>query len=348
MTETDPPSPCQCRHCLQDNGAVRGKELLSHKPATRKPTKSTLSRLPPNRRPSMKLSGTVHSPKDTAGDPPRRAQRPVIADGQTILARVRVAVPSADVVNPHSANSWPILHELVWCKLWRPIAWAELLIDFWPGIIKEDIDGSNEYVMTLIGVTHNVSISLDDMVPYRAYRIEETLVHGVQRCCRRETRVRLLNLDRYLRAELDDNRFAAVSSAFLFAIAFSEHLATVWSWTSKSNIADSGSVVAAPSKSRYALRSQRSKEQYNVLWWGPECVESRQLVRLKMSHDALSINEDVWAAASSSSVGSERPIFLQVHSISHWLKSQRMGRSLAGPVVAGMIFELVDENQCCE
>ena len=347
----NPPPSCQCRHCLRDKGAVRGKELLSKKSASRKPTNSTALRLPPNRRSSIKSSSITHShsSKDTTRGSQRHTLQPSIVNNQSILACVRVAAPitapNADI-DARSANAQPILHELVWCKLRRSIAWEEVAIDFWPGIIKEDIDGSNEYVLTLIGVIQNIPVSLDATVPYRAYRTEETLIRGIQRCCRGETRPRFLNLDRYLRTEMDGSRFAAVSSAFIFAVTFSEHLATVWSWSSKPNISGRGSVVAAPSQSRYALRSQRSKaKQYDVLWWGPECIKSRQLVQLKMSQDVIFMNEDVSAAPTNRSAGSEGPVFLQIHSISYWPKPQRMRRSLAGPVVAGMIFELTDEHQ---
>jgi len=352
MADTaDPPPSCQCRHCLQDKGAVRRKESSSQK--SRKLVKSATSRSLPNRRSSAKLSGATqsHLPKVTTVALPHRTRRSsLIADGQSILARVRISAPiAAPSPDAHSVNTWPILHELVWCKLQRPIAWAEVLIDFWPGIIKEDIDGSNEYLVTLIGITHNVSITPGSMMPYRAHRVGETLVCVFQRCCRGETRVRLLNLDRCLRTELDDNLFSVVSSAFLFAITFSERLATLWSWTSKSNITDRGPVVAAPSQSRYALRSRRSKtEQYDALWWGPECIERGQLVQLKMSQDVISISEDLSVApplTTNHSAGPGRPTFLQIFSITHRQKSQRIEGSLAGPVVAGMIFELTDEHQ---
>ncbi|KAF9644160.1 hypothetical protein BDM02DRAFT_3131943 [Thelephora ganbajun] len=296
---------------------------------------------PIRRVPLHLASGTIHSYslKDTTDDSPHRARRSsLVADSHSILACVRVAAPivapSADV-NLHLASAWPILHELVWCKLRQPIARVEILVDFWPGLIKEGTNGSNEYLVTLIGITHNVSISLDVMVPYRAYQMGENLIRGIQRCCRGETRIRLFNLDRYLRTEMDDNRFAVVSAAFLFAIAFSEHLATVWSWTSKSNIDDP--------------RSRRSKEEkYDVLWWGPECIERRQLVQLKMPRDAISIGEDASAApplTGNCPAGLERPAFLQIHSISYWPKSQRTGGSVTGPVVVGMVFELADEHQ---
>ena len=350
-----PSSPCRCRHCLQDKGAVRGKGRLPRRSAARGLIKSTSSRLPTNRRSSMKPSGPIHSypSKNTTDDTPRHPRRPSgIVDGRTVLARVRIAdpitAPSADI-DVRSATAWPVLHELVWCKLHRPIAWVEVLIDFWPGIIKEDVDGSNEYQVTLIGITHDVSISLDAMVPYQTYRTEEALVCRIQRCCRGKTRIKLLDLDRYLGIKMDDSRFAAVSSAFLFAIKFSEHLATVWSWTSKLNVTDHEPAVAAPTPSRYALRSRRSKEEgYGALWWGPECIKKWQLVRLKMSQDAISFGEDVSAAPplTDSPVGSGSPIFLQIHSISYWPRSRRTGSSLAGPVVAGMIYELVDERQC--
>ena len=343
---TDPPPSCQCRHCLPDRRAVRGKELLSQK--SRKPVKPTVLRLPPNRRSPIKFSSTTlsHSSNGTTDGSQHHTTRPSITDNQSIFACVRVAAqiatPSVDG-NARSANTQPILYELVWCKLWRSIACAEVLIDFWPGIIKEDINGSDEYVVTLIGISHDMSISLNAMVPYRAYRIEETLIRGIKRCCRGGTRVRLLNLNRHLGTELDDNRFAAVSSVFLFAVTFSEHLATVWSWSSKLDNADCGSVAAAPSQSRYALRSQKSKEeQHNTLWWGPECIKIRQLVQLKISRDVISMGEDVSAPGS---VGSKGPVFLQIHTMSYLPKSQRTRRSLAGPVVAGMVFELTDEHQ---
>ena len=335
---------------------MRGKEPFLKKSATRKSVNSRAPRLSQNGTRSLKPPATTHShsSKDTADDSSRRSRSPQIIDSQSVLACVRVAAP---IVAPsvsvcgHSASAWPILHELVWCRLQRPIAWAGVLIDFWPGIIKGDIGGSNKYLATLIGVTDDVSVSLDDMVPYQAYWVEKALFSAIQMRCRGRTRVRLLDLDRDLRAEMNDSQYAAVSSAFLFAITFSKHLATVWSWASKTNTPDCGSATSSPSFSRYALRPRRSKEgQYTMLWWGPERIERRQLVRLKMSRNVIDIDDGVSAVPPSTvdrSIGSESPAFLQIHSISHWRKSLRPGGSLAGPVVAGTIFELVDKKDEC-
>ena len=356
---TDPPPVCQCHHCLQENGATRRKEPLLKKSVTRKSINSTTPRLSPNRTRSLKPPVTTHShsSKGTADDPSQYAHLPPqIVDSQSILACVRVAVPIAAPsasVGRHLANTWPILHELVWCKLRRSIAWADVLIDFWPGIIKGGVGGSSQYLVTLIGIAgEDVPISFDDMVPYQAYRVEEAMSSAIQRCCRGKTRIKLLNLVRDLPTEIDDSQYATISSAFLFAITFSKHLSTVWSWVPNSNVADRGSAATVPSLSRYALRSRRSKEgQYAVLWWGPERIERRQLVRLKMSRNVIEIGEGVSAVPPSAvdgSVGSEGPAFLQIHSISYWRKSLRPGGSLAGPVVAGTIFELIDKDECGE
>ena len=222
------------------------------------------------------------------------------------------------------------------------MALAGVVIDMWPGIIKEDNDGSDQYLVTLIGVTNNELVSMDAMVPYRAHRTAETLISGIRQLCRGQTRIKFLNLDRYLGRELDKNRSTVVSSAFLFATAFSEHLATVWSWKLKSNVVDPSSVRPAPSRSRYPLRLRKTTTEYDALWWGPECIEKRQLVQLKMSRDVISDP----SPTTDHSAGLEESVFLQIHSISCLPKSRRAGESIAGPVIAGMVFELTDGHQC--
>ena len=210
-----PPS-CQCHHCFQDRDATQGKELLSQKSVAQKPIKSTTSLSHPNKRSTMKLSSS-HLPKNTPDDSPCHTLQGSITNNRSIITCVHVVAPTTvpgATMSAHLTHLWPILHELVWCKLLQPIARAEVVIDLWPRIVKEGIDESSKYMVTLIGITHNVLISLDGMMPYQVYQMEAALIRGIQQCCWEETRVRHLNLDWYLRTKLDDNRFAVASSAF--------------------------------------------------------------------------------------------------------------------------------------
>ena len=214
------------------------------------------------------------------------------------------------------------------------------VIDLWPGIIKASPKGSGGYLVTLIGNTHDVFISLYAMVPYQAFRADEAMLRKLQPPRRKCVHTTLLNLEEYAEVEMDDDRFSTVSLAFSFAIAFSAHLATAWSWSANPDAAGSRPV-------KYALRSQTHKEKrYDVLWWGPECIEERQLVRLKMTSGAIFTdpNSPTVPALANYPVGPDQPLFLQVHSIFYHQK-RGQGRERLGPVVAGSMFDLVDENQ---
>ena len=347
----DPPPICKCLYCSDGGGVAGGKKNLPQEPRVRsKPVTPVTPRTTFNARPTKTISGIAHpgSSKVTGNVPPNHEQRPsIITHNHSILAHVRVSTPivaSNPYVGVCSTGGWPLPHELVWCELRRPIIWTGVLIDLWPGIVKEHNDGSTQYLVTLIGIARDERVSLDAMVPYRAHQTGDALVRVIRQSCQGQSRLRLLDLDRYLGPELDDDGRGVVSSAFLFALEFSGRLTTVWSWTSELGTPGHSSVRS----SRYALRSRRSKTQYDALWWGPECIKRWRLVQLKMSKDVIAMGEDAsngLPPAKNHSVALDTLTFLQIHSISYLPRSQRGRGSLCGPVVAGMIFGLTDGDQ---
>lgn len=365
-TTEQPARTCSCRYCLRnmfDERSVQGGENSHNKDNTRCSEQGrSLGKSTPRCSAKSTPSVSSRASRRSHSNPPIRTSTPkksadcprdsLPADGaKTVLACVRVAVskslPSADGALL-AAVPWPTMHELVWCKLQHPIVWVDVVIDFWPGIIKAAPLGQDECLVTLLGNIRDVRVSLQAMVPYQAHRVEEATIRKLQPTRRKRIRAALLDLEEYGGTVMDDSRFSTISSAFLFAISFSVHLATMWSWTANSEITGPVSASTRSLPRRYALRSQKHKEErYGVLWWGPERIEERQLVQLKMSPSAIFTNPDTPTASvfTAYPTGLDQPIFLQIHSMFYRQKPQKKGDHLVGPVVAGMIFDLVDESQ---
>lgn len=373
-TTEQPARTCGCRYCPRDKSDKRSvpKGKGSHhegklqRPKPR-PLPENLSRARRPAQPIPRISsragrGSHSKPLSvTSTSKDRTGSSPDLLPShgaKKVLGCVRVAVPKGSYSNGGTIltiASWPTMHELVWCKLEHSVIWIDAIIEFWPGIIKESPKGPEGYLVTLLGNTRDIHVSLHAMLPYQSYQVEEAMLHKLQSAGRRRARTTLLDLEEYSRVEMDDSRFSSISSAFSFAISFSVHLATVWSWAVNP---ETGSSVPPSSISRpvaYHLRSQKHTEkQYSILWWGPERIEIQQMVRLKMSTSAISIDPDVLTTPVLASYPTEldEPTFLQIHSISYRQKSQKTGDRLTGPVVAGAIFDLVDENpsgtrSCC-
>jgi hypothetical protein len=362
-----PARACECRYCTHDkfselsaqgrkssqnNTNVQSSkrrhlpEKFSRTRSPAKPTPSVSSRASRKSRPNP--PSPVPTSESHAGRSPGLSP---VDSARMVLAYVRVAAPriapNAGCPLP-AVVPWPNMHELVWCKLRYPIVWVDLVIDFWPGIIKAAPKGPDGYLVTLLGNTRDVDISLHAILPYQAYRVEEDILCKLQSTRRKQLRTVPLDLEEYGGVEMDVSRFSIISSAFLFALSFSVHLATAWSWSANSETPGSVSTSTRSQPMRYTLRSQKHREErYGVLWWGPERIEERQLVQLKLSPDAIFTDPNVPVAPALATypTGLDRPIFLQIHSIFYRQNSQKRGDCLIGPVVAGAIFDLVDEDQ---
>ena len=360
-----PPRVCECRYCPRDeldkrstregkSSQRRNFQRLKSRPLPKMTSRATRDSAKPTPSASSRASRRSRSPLLI----PTSTSRLPVDGAQNVLGCVRVAVaktpPSADGA-PLTVAPWPTIHELVWCGLEHPITWIDGVIDFWPGIIKAGPKGLDGYLVTLLGNARDVHVSLHAMLPYPSYQVKEAILHELQPMGRKRARIALLDLEEYAGVDMDDSSFSVISSALSFAVSFSVHLATAWSWTANQETGGSVSTSSRSQSTKYRLRSQKHTEEgYNVLWWGPERIEVRQLVQLKMSTSAISIDPNTLATPVSATFPTEpdKPVFLQIHSMSYRRKSQKGADHLTGPVVAGAIFDLMDESQygmrsCC-
>ena len=366
LCTVEPPArACECRHCPRDkvyeNPTQERKGPHRKNNAQHQKSRSSLGRLPRaggsaistsaiSSQPNRRLRSNTPDPTSTTNPLKKSSLYPSPVDGdQNLLGCVRVAIHQTTPAT-QGAPIWPTAHELIWCKLQHSVKWTDVTIDFWPGVIKAGPEELDRYLVTLLGSTHDLRFPLHALMPYRLYRVEETVLQKLQSAHKKRARPTLLNLEEYMRVDMDEHRFSTISSAFLFAISFSDHLATAWSWTANqtASSASSASSTSTSRPTRYCLRSQkRGEERFSVLWWGPERIEVRQLVQLKVSTAAIFIDPDILSAPTLATHPTEpdQPVFLQIHSMSYRRKSEKKGDHLTGPVVAGAIFDLVDESQ---
>lgn len=264
---------------------------------------------------------------------------------------VRASIPngaSTACGYPSSAGSWPILHELVWCKLQKPIECSGVVIGLWPGIVKRYEERSADAIyVSLLGNKHDAAFTIDRLLPYQAYRMEETLVQELRRRGAGTRRIPLLNMEKVIGTKLDDAKLSVVSSTCVFALTFSQHLSTVWSCTS-----DLKSHQPSPSACR--LRRGRKpgtpqrplKKEYNTLWWGPERIRLQQIVRLKASLSSVRLDQQVLNAQFTPEAKDSGPttsVFLKIRSIfSETLEARNSGPG-TNPFVSGVLFGLVSD-----
>ena len=250
---------------------------------------------------------------------------------------------------PPPTGPWPVLHELVWCKLRKPIESSGTAIDFWPGIIKrhEERFAGTVYHVSLLGNKHDIAFTINHLLPYQAYRMDGAMVQELRRRGVGRRRIALLDLEKVTGTELDDSRFSVISSTCIFALTFSQQLSAVWSCTSDPE-------PRRPSASTYQLQEewrpetrQRSrKKQYSTLWWGPERIRLQQIVRLKISLPSVRFDRQILNARFTPGPKESGPttlLFLKIRSIFFDTPEARDDGPGTNPSVSGALFGLVSD-----
>jgi len=373
-SSTEPSTACSCRFCSKPRAAATGTTPpwpASPKPRLPSTSKTLLDAVlkePAPGSPPPPPGGdraTATPPQSPTRGGVRRSKRllvnrnPEIAPVQTsriIAYYVRIPTPvdsSASSCNHQSPTGlWPISHELVWCRLQKPLEGSSATIYFWPGIIKSHEERSTGTIFHVspLGNKHDIPFKIDQLLPYQAYRMEGTLVRELHRHATGSSRISLLNLEKVAGSKLDDDRFSIISSTCIFAIEFCQQLSVVWSCT-----ADQG--PHQPSSPTHRLRSGGQpglqtpryprRKEYNTLWWGPERIRSQQMVRLKVPLSSIHLNQKAsnaqfvqWVEGSSH----KATVFLKIRSIFSESSEVRKDALSTTPFVSGGLFALIFES----
>ena len=371
---TEPSTPCTCRFCSKLRSATAG--ATSPWPTAPAPRLPSTSRTLPGIVPEELTTGSPPSPPTrSAGDdranpappqPPtgdgvRRSKRIQanrnLAQAPRIIAYcARIPTPvdvSTSAYNHQSPTGmWPIRHELVWCKLRKPIGGFNTIINFWPGIIKrhEERSAGTIFHVSPLGNKYDIPFKLDHLLPYQAYRMEGNLVRELHRHAKGSSRITLLNLEKASGTKLDDHRLSIISSTCIFAIEFCQQLSTVWSCTIDQGFHQPSSSTQRPQREgEPGLQTlQHSwRKEYNTLWWGPERIQSQQMVRLKVPLSSVHLNRgtsNVQFAQGVEGGGPTALVFLKVRSIFSESLEVRKDVPSTSPFISGGLFALISES----
>lgn len=187
--------------------------------------------------------------------------------------------------------------------------------------------------ISLLGNKYDIPFTVNSLLPYQAHRMDGTLVQELRRRATGCRRIALVNLEKAIRTKLDDAKFSTISSTFVFALEFCQQLSTFWSCTPQPHRREVSGLQTP----------RNSKKEYKNLWWGPECIQAQQVVRLKVSLSSIHLDRKVLNDKPPQAEGSGRQtlVFMKVHSIFSESSQVRNNAPTAAPFVSGVLFGLV-------
>lgn len=187
--------------------------------------------------------------------------------------------------------------------------------------------------ISLLGNKYDIPFTVNSLLPYQAHGMDGTLVQELRRRATGCRRIALVNLEKAIRTKLDDAKFSTVSSTFVFALEFCQQLSTFWSCTPQPHRREVSGLQTP----------RNSKKEYKNLWWGPECIQAQQVVRLKVSLSSIHLDRKVLNDKPPQAEGSGRQtlVFMKVHSIFSESSQVRNNAPTAAPFVSGVLFGLV-------